>query len=131
MSCVKNISRAFFLTIVIVGFMSMFHQNFKSHNVNKYEQSPKETMVKKTKKVGDFSKIDNSFEVQKTGGMLGYNVVLAQHKPSGQKMVVVDTGKNKVITQDDVKSENAEERILKKISKIKYQSVSLDEFHVT
>jgi hypothetical protein len=62
---------------------------------------------------------------------MGYNAVVAEHKASGQKMVVVDTAKKKVLTTEDIKADDAEERIKKAISKIKYQSAALEDFHVT
>ena len=62
---------------------------------------------------------------------MGYNAVVAEHKASGQKMVVVDTAKKNILTPQDIKADNAEERIKKAISKVKYQSAALEEFHVT
>ena len=49
----------------------------------------------------------------------------------GKKMVVVDSGKKVILTQDDIKSPDVEDKIKSAISKIKYQSAAVDEFHVT
>ena len=46
-------------------------------------------------------------------------------------MVVVDSGKKTILTQEDIKSPDAEEKIKSAINKIKYQSAAVDEFTVT
>ena len=87
--------------------------------------------MERAQKVGDFSKINKEFEIEKAAGILGYSAVLAEHKASGQKMVVVDSGKKTILTQEDIKSPDAEEKIKSAINKIKYQSAAVDEFTVT
>ena len=62
---------------------------------------------------------------------MGYNAVVAEHKASGQKMVIVDTAKKRILTPADIKAPNAEERIKNAISKFKYQSAAIEEFKVT
>ena len=62
---------------------------------------------------------------------MGYNAVVAEHKASGQKMVVVDTAKKKILTPQDIKANDVEDRLKKAISKVKYQSAAIEEFHVT
>ena len=62
---------------------------------------------------------------------MGYNAVVAEHKASGQKMIVVDTSKKAIISQADIKAPDAEARIKNAISKFKYQTAALEEFHIT
>jgi len=131
MGCLKNVTRAIFLTVVIVGFVTIGGQSWIKQQVKNTLNPDKEVVLERAQKVGDFSKINKEFEIEKAAGVLGYNAVLAEHKASGQKMVVVDSGKKQVLTQDDIKSDQAEERILAAISKIKYQSAAIEEFHVT
>ena len=131
MGCLKNFTRAILLTLFIVGFTAFASQNWIKEKVNNFIHPTPKTLLEKTKKVGDFSGIDKEFEVEKTVGMLGYNAVLAEHKSSGQKMLIVDSGKKEILTPEDIKSDDAETRIKQAIAKFKYQNVNLDEFHVT
>ncbi len=131
MGCLKNVTRAVFLTVIIVGFVAMGGKDWIQKQFMNFINPSKDVVLERAQKIGDFSKINKEFEIEKAAGILGYNAVLAEHKASGQKMVVVDSGKKKVLTQEDIKAPDAEERIKAAISKIKYQSAAIEEFRVT
>ena len=131
MGCLKNVTRSIFLTVVAVGFIAFSGQNWIKDSINNFLHPSKDVVLEKAQKVGDFSKIDKEFEIEKAAGIMGYNAVVAEHKASGQKMVVVDTAKKKVLTPQDIKANDVEDRLKKAISKVKYQSAALEEFHVT
>lgn len=131
MSCLKNITRSIFLTVVVVGFIAFGGQNWIKESINNFLHPTHDVIMERAQKVGDFSKIDKEFEIEKAAGLMGYNAVIAEHKASGQKMVVVDTSKKAIISQADIKAPDAEERIKKAISKFKYQTAALEEFHIT
>lgn len=131
MSCLKNVTRALFLTVVIVAFMAFGGQDFIKNQFNNFVNPSHDVVLERAQKVGDFSKINKEFEIEKAAGILGYNAVLAEHKATGQKMVVVDSGKKVILSAEDIKAPDAESRILAAINKIKYQSAAVEEFHVT
>lgn len=131
MGCLKNIFRAIIITLAFVGFLSLGGREFISGWVAQWINPSKEVILERAKKVGDFSQIDEEFEIEKAAGMLGYNAVVAEHKASGQKLVVVDSSKNPLLTEDDIKSENIEEKLKASLQKIKYQAVSVEDLKVT
>ena len=131
MGCLKNVTRSIFLTVVAVGFIAFGGQNWIKDSINNFLHPSHDVVLERAQKVGDFSKIDKEFEIEKAAGIMGYNAVVAEHKASGQKMVVVDTAKKKILTPQDIKSNDVEDRLKKAISKVKYQSAALEEFHVT
>ena len=131
MGCLKNILRAIILTLAVVGFLSLGGKEFVGGLINNYFNPSKDTMLERAKKVGDFSHINDEFEIEKAAGIMGYNAVVAEHKASGQKMFVVDSGSKPLLTSDDIKSDNVEEKLQKALSKVKYQSISVDELRVT
>lgn len=131
MGCLKNILRAIILTLAVVGFMALGGKELVSGLISNYFNPPKETMLERAQKVGDFSKINDEFEIEKAAGIMGYNAVVAEHKASGQKMFVVDSGDKQILTADDIKSDNVEEKLYKAVSKIKYQAVSVEDLKVT
>ena len=131
MGCLKNVTRAVFLTVILVGFVAMGGKDWIQKQFMNFINPSKDVVLERAQKIGDFSKINKEFEIEKAAGILGYNAVLAEHKASGQKMVVVDSGKKKVLTQEDIKAPDAEDRIKSAISKIKYQSAAIEEFRVT
>ncbi len=131
MGCLKNILRAVFITLAVVGFMSLGGKDLVGSMINNFFNPSQDEIVERAKKVGDFSKINDEFELEKAAGILGYNAVIAEHKASGQKMIVVDSNKKQLISADDIKSPNAEEKLKNAVSKIKYQAISVDDLHVT
>ena len=130
MGCLKNVTRAIFFTVLIVGFMTLRGQDWIKQQFMNFVNPSKDIVLERAQKIGDFSKVNREFEIEKAAGVLGYNAVLAEHKASGQKMVVVDSGKKQILTQEDIKSSQAEEKIKAAINKIKYQSAAVEEFHV-
>lgn len=131
MGCLKNILRAIILTLAVVGFMALGGKELVSGLINNYINPPKDTMLERAQKVGDFSKINDEFEIERAAGIMGYNAVVAEHKASGQKMFVVDSGDKDILTVEDIKSNNVEEKLYKAISKVKYQAVSVEDLKVT
>jgi len=131
MGCIKNIFRALFITLAVVGFLSIGGKELIGSMISNYFNPSQETMLERAKKVGDFSKINDEFEIEKAAGIMGYNAVVAEHKASGQKMLVVDSGSKELISAQDLASDDVEERLKKSVSKIKYQAVSVDDLKVT
>lgn len=131
MGCLKNILRAIILALAVVGFMALGGKELISGLIGDYLNPSKETLLERAQKVGDFSKINDEFEIEKAAGIMGYNAVVAEHKASGQKMFVVDSGDKDILTSEDIKSDNVEEKLYKAVSKIKYQAVSVEELKVT
>lgn len=131
MGCLKNVTRSVFLTLAIVGFMALGGQNWIKYQFKNFINPSKDVVLERAQKIGDFSKINKEFEIEKAAGVLGYNAVLAEHKASGQKMVVVDSGKKTILSTYDIKAPDAETRIKTAISKIKYQSAAIEEFAIT
>lgn len=131
MGCLRNIFRALLLTLAIVGFMSLGGGEFVNGLIKNYFNPSHDVMLERAQKVGDFSKINDEFEIEKAAGIMGYNAVVAEHKASGQKMFVVDSGDKIILSAEDIKSDNVEEKLQKALSKVKYQAISVDDLKVT
>lgn len=131
MGCLKNILRAIILTLAVIGFMSLGGKELVLSLVNNYIHPSKDTLMERAQKVGDFSQINDEFEIEKAAGIMGYNAVVAEHKATGQKMFVVESGDKAILTAEDIKSDDVEDKLRKALSKIKYQAVSVDELKVT
>lgn len=130
MGCLKNVTRSIFLTILVVGFVAFGGQNWIKNAITNFFNPTHDVLLERAQKVGDFSKINKEFELEKAAGIMGYNAVIAEHKASGQKMVVVDSGKKTLLTQEDIKAQDSEERIKAAISKFKYQSNAIEDFRI-
>ncbi len=131
MGCLKNIFMAIILALAFVGFMSLGGGRLAGDIIDNFLNPPKNELVKRAEKVGDFSKINDEFELERAAGMLGYNGVVAEHKASGQKLLVIDTNNKPILTQDDIKSDNIEDKLIGLTKKVKYQAFQVEEFKIT
>lgn len=131
MGCLRNIIRAIVLTLAIVGFMSLGGKELLNGWLADWFNPSQDVMLERAKKVGDFSGINDEFEIEKAAGVLGYNAVIAEHKASGQKMIVVDSGSKPILTAEDLQSDNVEDKLRASLKKIKYQAVSVEDLAVT
>jgi len=131
MGCLRNIIRAIILTLAIIGFLSLGGKELLSGWLKTWLNPSQEVMLEKAKKVGDFSNINEEFEIEKATGIMGYNAVIAEHKASGQKMIVVDPGSKPIITAEDLQSQNVEEKLINSAKKIKYQAITVENLAIT
>lgn len=131
MGCLKNIFIAGILALAFIGFISIGGDKLVTNLIKNYLNPPQDTLVKRAEKVGNFSDINEEFEIEKAAGMLGYNGVVAEHKASGQKLIIVDTNNKPILTADDIKSEEIEDRLIALTQKIKYQTFQVEELKVT
>ncbi len=131
MGCLKNVIRAVVLTLAVVGFLSLGGKDLIGGLIGNWFNPSQDVMMERAKKVGDFSKINDEFEIEKAAGIMGYNAVVAEHKASGQKMFVVDPKDKAILTKSDIRSDKIEDKLQEALKKVKYQAISVDDINVT
>lgn len=134
MGCLKNILKAIILVFAVIGFISIGGKDFFIKKWNEIMNPPQDVMVERAKKVGDFSRIGDEYEIDKAASAFGYNGVLAEHKASGQKMVIVDSGKSSnkpLLTPQDFKNDKVEEKLQDLTQKFKYSVVNVQDLKIT
>lgn len=131
MGCLKNICTAILLALAFVGFMSIGGDRLVKDMIDNFINPPQNEIVKRAEKVGDFSKINDEFELERAAGILGYNGVVAEHKASGQKLIVVDTNNKPILTKEDIQSNKIEEKLKSLTNKVKYQAFQVEDLKIT
>ena len=131
MGCLKNVIRAVVITLAVVGFLSLGGKDLIGSMLGNWFNPSQDVMVERAKKVGDFSRINDEFEIEKAAGIMGYNAVVAEHKASGQKMFVVDPKDKAILTKSDIRSDKIEAKLQDALKKVKYQAISVDNINVT
>lgn len=131
MGCLKNIFMAVLITLAAVGFISLGGGKLVGGYLDNFLNPPQDELLKRAEKVGDFSKISDEFELERAAGVMGYNGVVAEHKATGQKMIVVDEQNKPLITKEDIKSEKIDEKLNNLTKKVKYQSLQVDDLKIT
>lgn len=130
MGCLKNILKAVILVFAVIGFISIGGKDFFVKKWNEFTNPPQDVMLQRAKKVGDFSKIGDEYEIDKAASAFGYNGVLAEHKASGQKMVIIDSGKKPLLTPLDFKQNKVEEKLQDLTQKFKYSVVNVQDLKI-
>lgn len=131
MGCLKNILKAVIIVFAVVGFVSLGGKDYFVKTFNGIVHPPQDVMLERAKKVGDFSKVGDEYEIDRAASALGYNGVLAEHKSTGQKMVVVDSGKKPLLTPQDFKNGKVEEKLQDLTEKFKYSVVNVQDLKIT
>lgn len=131
MGCLKNILKAVIIVFAVIGFVSIGGKDFFVQKWNEFTNPPQDIMLQRAKKVGDFSQISDEYEIDKAASALGYNGVLAEHKASGQKMIVVDSGKKPLLTPQDFKDNRVEGKLQDLTEKFKYSVVNVQDLKIT
>ena len=130
----RMIKIVFHATIIVLAFIG-----FNAIGGQKYIEAIKDGIgtfiaqhnADSIKKIGDFSKMNEEFIIDNTMSIMGYKAVIAEHKASGQKMIILDSGKKPILTQEDIKSQKFDEK-LKDVSKnINYKGVKVQDISVT
>lgn len=127
----KIIFNAMLLVLAVIGFNAIGGQKYVEIVKNNVTNFVQERAAENAKKLGDFSNLHEEFQIDNTMSLLGYKAVLAEHKSSGQRMCILDSGKKPLLTQEDIKSKNLDKKMEDLANKFKYQSVSFKEINIT
>ncbi len=128
---IKIIFNATLLVLAIIGFNAIGGEKYVEivkTNVTNFIQ---ERAEENAKKIGDFSNLHEEFQIDNTVNLLGYKAVLAEHKSSGQRMCIVDSGKKPLLSQADIKSPDLNKKLEELAKKFKYRSISFKEINIT
>ena len=131
MGCLKNICMAILLALAFIGFMSIGGGRLAKDMLDNFLNPPQNELVKRAQKVGDFSKINDEFVLERAAGIMGYNGVVAEHRASGQKLIVVDTNNKPILTKEDIQSNKIDEKLKSLTSKVKYQAFQVEDLKIT
>jgi len=130
MGCLKNILKAVVLVFAVVGFVSIGGKDFFTKKWDEFTNPPQDVMQERAKKVADFSHVGDEYEIDRAASALGYNGVLAEHKASGQKMIIVDSGKKPILTPEDFKNGDVEDKLQDLTQKFKYSVVNVKDLKI-
>lgn len=128
---IKIVFNAFLLVLAIIGFNAIGGQKYVEGLKTGVTNFIQQRAAENARKLGNFSNLHEEFQIDNTVNLLGYRAVLAEHKASGQKMCIVDSGKKPLLTQDDIKGDNLEKKMKDLADKFKYQAISFQEIKVT
>lgn len=128
---IKIVFNATIIVLALIGFNAIGGQKYieavKDGVVNFIAQHNADS----ARKIGDFSKMNEEFLIDNTMNIAGYKAVIAEHKASGQKMVILDSGKKSLITQEDIEGQNIDAKLKDLSEKIKYRGIKVQDITIT
>ncbi len=130
----KTIKLVFNITIIVlalIGFNAIGGQKYIEMAKDGIASYMYQRNAESAKKFGDFSKINEEFEIENTVSLAGYKAVIAEHKASGQKMIILDTGKKAILNQEDIKAPELADKLKASAEKIKYHGIRVQEIAIT
>lgn len=130
-SLIKIIFNAFLLVLAIIGFNAIGGQKYVEAVKVSVGNFIQEHALEGAKKIGNFSGLNEEFQIDNSVNLVGYKAVIAEHKASGQKMVIVDSGKKPLLTQNDIKSDKVDKKLNDLADKFKYQAVTVQDIKIT
>ncbi len=127
---IKIIFNAFLLVLAIIGFNAIGGQKYVEAVKVSVGNFIQERAMENAKKIGDFSKLNEEFQIDNAVNLAGYKAILAEHKASGQKMIIVDSGKKPLLTQNDIKSSEVDKKLKSLAEKFKYQAITVQDIKI-
>lgn len=128
---IKIFIKAFIIVLAFIGFNAIGGEKFTEPIKSAIVGFIQEHTGNITKKIGDFSNINEEFEIDKAVNIVGYKAVVAEHKASGQKMIIIDSGNKALITKEDIKSNEIDSKLKNLSEKFKYQGTNIKDIKVT
>lgn len=127
---IKIVFNSFLIVLALIGFNAIGGQKYVEMAFNGISGFIRQHAENRAKSIADFSSLHEEFQIDNTVNILGYKAVLAEHKISGQRMCIIDSGNKAILTQSDITGNNTEEKLKESISKIKYQAISFQDIKV-
>ena len=127
---IKMIFNATILVLAIMGFNAIGGQKYVEMVKVKVGNFIQEKAVESAKKMGNFSQLNEEFQIENSVNLVGYKAILAEHKASGQKMVIIDSGKKPLLTQADINSDKLDKKMQDLTEKFKYQAITVKDVKI-
>lgn len=131
--CLSFIIKTVIAVLVFFGLLHLGVIDFIKDKIDEYrnESSSQEKMIEETKDVIDLSAIDDEYTIDKNLKILKNRMIVAEHNATGQKMIMIEPRNENILTKEDVKSEEIQQKIEAALQKYKYQPVKFEEIKIT
>ena len=128
---IKIVFNATIIVLALIGFNAIGGQKYIESIRDGIGTFIAQHNSESIKKIGDFSKMNEEFIIDNTMSIAGFKAVIAEHKATGQKMVILDSGKKSLLSQEDIKSQNIETKLQDLSEKVKYKGIKVQDITIT
>ena len=128
---IKIVFNATIIVLALIGFNAIGGQKYIEAIKDGIGTFIAQHNANSVKKIGDFSKMNEEFIIDNTMSIAGYKAVIAEHKASGQKMVILDSGKKPLLTKEEIKAQNFDTKLKDLSEKFNYKGVKVQDVSIT
>ncbi len=129
--CLSLIIKTIVVVLVFFGLLHLGVIDFIKNKIQETKNVEQGEILDKTKDVVDLSEIDNEYSIEKNMKFLKNRMIIAEHKSTGQKMIIIEPRNEDILTKDDINDDKLQEKIDNAVNKYKYQPVKFDKLEVT
>ncbi len=129
--CFGLIIKIAIVILAYIGFQTIGGVDFVKEQFDKWNHPSQDVLQEKAKKIADLSNINDEYIIDKTASVMDYHFVLAEHKATGQKIMLVDPKKEDILTKEDFKTGEVDEKIKGLNDKFQYQLIRLENLKIT
>ncbi len=129
--CLSLIVKLVILILVFFGLLHLGVIDFIKDKINENKSTSQEEILDKTKDVVDLSQIDDEYSVERNMKFLKNRMIVAEHKASGQKMIIIEPKDETILTKQDIQDDKLQEKINNFLTNAKYQIIKFDRLEVT
>lgn len=117
-----------FIILALLAVGGMFY--LKS-SIDTQLNPPKTELIQRTEKIGDFSKIPQTYKVTKALNLLGVTAVVAEYPKTGQYMAIIDTGWAMSISKTDIQTGSLTQKLTDYALKVSSPNMKLNNLEIT
>lgn len=127
----KNIINTLIIILAFIGAFALY-KNYSDFKISEaFSNIFSANKEKIEAEVGDFTQVNDEFKINTAVKVMGYKTVIAKHPNSGQKMIIVDSGKKTLLTENDITGAHIKEKLEDLCHKFKYHSATVDSIQIT
>ena len=128
--CLSIIIKTVIAVLVFFGLLHLGFIDFIKEKIDEYNSPSQEKMVEKTKDIIDLSQIGDEYSIDKSIKFLNNRMIIAEHNASGQKMIMIEPKKGSILTKEDIKSKDFQNKLDTLIKEYKYKLIKFDKVQV-
>lgn len=129
--CLSKIVNVIIIVLVFYGLVHLGAIDFIKEKIEQKIHPSQEEMIDKTKDFVDLSEVDkDEYKIEKNLKFLKNRMIIAEHNATNQQMILIEPRNEDILTQEDIKSDDIQEKLENAIHKYKYQPVKFSKIEV-
>lgn len=131
MGCLKGIFRLIVFAVVIAGFFYLDGPGFIKEKIDGYTSPERNVFIQQEKDFGSLAAVSTDYIFQRSITIGKYRKILATHKPSGQKISLIDIGDTTTLNQADFYTTKIDLKLYQLMDTVKNSPLAVKDIEIT